>query len=146
MPPSCPVCDAAGALELTDGREATVGSAAGVIDRLPVVRCDAGHRSFATAVPTVTDDALRQVRAAVPYARARRLRRDEVCCGCAQPLTMPVRRTDWPVTLEGPGGLDVVLTLRLDLPATRCPGCGTDHVPTRSQADLEDTVRALLCG
>jgi hypothetical protein len=144
MPRSCPVCEAAVRLELTSGREATVGSVAGVIDRLPIVRCDAGHRSLATAAPTVIDDALRQVRAAVPYARARRLRRDEGCTSCGQPLTMPVRRTDWPVTLERPGGLDAVLTLRLDLPATRCPGCGTDHVPTRSQGDLEDTVRALL--
>jgi hypothetical protein len=144
MPLSCPACDAAGALELTGGREATVGSVAGVIDRLPVVRCDAGHRTLATATAAVTGAALAQVRAAVPYARARRLRREEACSSCGQPLTMPVRRTDWPVTLERPGGLDAVLTLRLDLPATRCPGCGTDHVPTRSQGDLEDTVRGLL--
>jgi hypothetical protein len=146
MPRSCPVCEAAVRLELTAGREATVGSVSGVIDQLPFARCEAGHRTLATASPTVTEDALLQVRRAVPHARARRLRRDEVCTSCGQPLTMPVRRTDWPVTLERPGGLEAVLTLRLDLPATRCPGCSTDHLPTRSQGDLESTVRELLAG
>jgi hypothetical protein len=144
MARSCPVCDAAVRIELTAGREATFGSVAGVIDHLPFLRCDADHRTLPTATSAVIDAALQQVRGAVPHARARRVRRDEVCASCGEPLTMPVRRTDWPVTLERPGGLDVVLTLRLDLPATRCPGCGTDHLPTRSQGDLEGTVRALL--
>jgi hypothetical protein len=140
----CLRCGEPSGAEPGHGCEATVGSVAGVIDRSPRLRCSAGHVLPAAACPATSADAIAQVRRAVPYARARRLRRAEGCSSCDEPLTMPVRRTDWPVTLERPGGLPVVLTIRLDVPATRCPGCGTDQVPTRSQGDLEATVRALL--
>jgi hypothetical protein len=139
----CPHCGAASELTLQPGREVTVGSVAGAIDHVPRLRCPAGHELPASAGPAI-DDAVAQVRAAVPFARTRRFGWGERCSIDDEPLTMPVRRTEWPVTLERPGGLPVVVTLRLDVPATRCPDCGTDHVPSRSQGDLEATVRALL--
>lgn len=55
---------------------------------------------------------------------------------------MPVRRTERPVPLAELDGLPVV-TLRFDLPTTRCAACGVDQVPTRSQADLDAATRAL---
>jgi transposase-like protein len=143
--PACPSCGAGTAPELGPGHEVTVGTVAGLIGPRPRWRCHAGHRTAAAAVAGGADQARSQVRAAVPYARARRLRRVETCSVCDEPLTMPVRRTDWPVVLEGLGGAPGVATVRLDVPATRCPACGTDHVPVRSQGDLEAAVLALLC-
>jgi hypothetical protein len=56
---------------------------------------------------------------------------------------MPVRRTERPVTIVEVPPLPVT-TLRFDLPTTRCPECGLDQVPTRSQDDLSASVRALF--
>jgi hypothetical protein len=142
--PACASCGARSSAELAPGHEVIVGSVAGLVGQRPRWRCTAGHVTSAATVDGVADEARSQLRAAVPYARGRRLRRAEGCSVCDEPLTMPVRRTEWPVVLESPGGAPGVVTLRLDVPATRCPGCGTDHVPVRSQDDLEAAVLALL--
>jgi hypothetical protein len=55
---------------------------------------------------------------------------------------MPVRRTERSVTVEAPGLAP--LTLRFDLPVTRCPDCGVEQVPSRSQEDLVVVVPALF--
>jgi hypothetical protein len=141
---ACATCGAPSAVELAPGREVTVGSVAGLVGQRPRWRCTADHVTAAAAADGVADEARSQLRAAVPYARRQRLRRAEVCSVCDEPLIMPVRRTDWPVVLEGLGGAPAVVTVRLDVPATRCPACGTDHVPVRSQGDLEAAVLALL--
>jgi hypothetical protein len=140
----CPVCRAPTVTEPGPGADASVGSVAGLASELPRGRCPAGHVSLATSSPQVVDAALAQLRRAFPYGRSRRLRRDETCAACGAVLTMPVRRTDWPVTFDRPSGLDLVVSVRFDVPATRCPACGTDHVPARSQQDLEEVLRALL--
>ena len=58
---------------------------------------------------------------------------------------MPVRRTVWPVTLTGADGR-VAVTLTYDVPATRCPDCGRNQVPTRSADDLVAVLDDLLRG
>jgi hypothetical protein len=118
-----------------------VGTVAGSIAHLPVVRCPAGHAEPATDHPEAAAAVLTTVRAAVPHARPRVLR-GEVCATCGGRLTMPVRRSGWPVTVSDLEGLPV-LTLRFDLPSTRCPDCGVDQLPTRSQDDLVTTVGEL---
>jgi hypothetical protein len=141
---ACATCGAPCAVEHAPGRDVTVGSVAGLVGRRPRWRCTADHVTSAAAADGVADEARTQLRAAVPYARRQRLRRAELCSVCDEPLTMPVRRTDWPVVLEGLGGAPAAVTVRLDVPATRCPACGTDHVPVRSQGDLEAAVLTLL--
>jgi predicted RNA-binding Zn-ribbon protein involved in translation (DUF1610 family) len=140
---TCATCDRPVTLEPGPVREARQATVAVILEHAPRWRCGAGH--LASAIGSAgTADVLAQVRDALPYAVTRRLRRGETCASCGQALTMPARRTEWPVTLVRPGGLDVVLTLVVDVPATRCPDCGTDHVPARSQADLEAAVREVL--
>lgn len=56
---------------------------------------------------------------------------------------MPVRRTVWHVTLTDPEGL-VAVTLTYDVPATRCPACATNQVPSRSADDLFAVLDDLL--
>lgn len=120
-------------------REATVGTVAVLLERQPVVACPAEHR---TAPPEAVQAAMAATDDAVPRAR-RRLLRGERCARCDTQLTMPVRRTRWPVTVEATAEVPV-LTLQFDLPATRCPECGTDQLPTRSQEDLVVCVPAVF--
>lgn len=56
---------------------------------------------------------------------------------------MPVRRTVWPVTLTDRDGR-VAVTLTYDLPATRCPACARNQVPSRSADDLVAVLDDLL--
>lgn len=55
---------------------------------------------------------------------------------------MPARRTVRVVTVT-PEDLPVV-TLRFDLPMTRCPACGMDQLPARARADVDVALAALL--
>lgn len=120
-------------------REATVGTVAARCERAPVVACPDGHG----VPPDVGEGALEACHAALPRAARRRLARTDRCGACDEPLTMPVRRTERPVTLADLAPVPVT-TLRFDLPTTRCPACGVDQVPTRSQDDLDAVVRALF--
>lgn len=136
---NCPVCGAAGVVVAGRPREATVGTVAVLCATGPVVACPDGHR----APPDVGDAVVAACRGALPHARARRLRRIDVCERCGTPLTMPVRRTVRPVTVDQIDGLPVT-TLRFDLPTTRCPECSTDQVPTRSADDVAAAARAAF--
>jgi hypothetical protein len=135
---ACHRCQRSGPLRLTGPTETTVGSVAVLLEARPVVGCPSGH---ATTPPEVVAAAMEAVEQQVPRAR-RRWRGGDRCGSCRDPLTMPVRRTRRTVTAAGEG-LPVV-TLHLDLPLTRCPGCGLDQLPTRSQEDLVVSIPAVF--
>lgn len=135
---TCPGCGAVGPVELGAPSEVTVGTVAVVLERQPVVACPERHGLAPSEVPGAAMDA---VRAAIPRARSRLFRAD-ACRSCGEVLTMPVRRTERVVSVEPPDA--PVLTLRFDLPMTRCPGCSVDQVPSRSQEDLVVSVPALF--
>lgn len=134
----CARCDLTGPIELTTPREATVGTVGALLERLPVVRCRAGHGAPAPIGDVVATVCLE----VLPAARRRRLR-GLACGSCKAPLTMPVRRTRRPVTVADLVEVPV-LTVHLDLPVTRCPACATDQVPPRSGDDVGAAVRALF--
>jgi hypothetical protein len=134
----CPICDEEGGLVLGAPAEVTVGTVAATLERRPVVACP--HRHGATP-PECSGAAMDAAEHALPRARARWMR-DDRCRGCNATLTMPVRRTQRSVTVTT-GDLPPV-TIHLDLPMTRCPGCGLDQVPSRSQEDLVVVIPALF--
>jgi hypothetical protein len=135
----CPVCGIEAGVELLGAAEVTVGTVAVALERRPVVACPDGHR----ATPReVVGAAMSAVEDHVVQARSRMLRGD-VCRACGTPLTMPVRRTTRAVTVEGDEHRPV-LTLRFDLPSTRCPACSVEQVPSRSQEDLVVSVPAVF--
>lgn len=137
----CPVCQQDAPLALRGSAEVTVGTVAVALEARPVVACNQGH----DATPgEVVGAAMAAVEELVPQARGRLLRRD-ACHHCDAALTMPVRRTERPVTVEGEGERPVI-TLLFDLPSSRCPDCGADQVPSRSQEDLVVAVPALFAG
>ncbi|MFA9445416.1 hypothetical protein [Egicoccus sp. AB-alg6-2] len=117
-----------------------MGSVAGVLEQRPRWRCDNGH----DAGPVITPERARtEVAAAITIARARRLRRGDRCRVCDADLVMPVRRTVWAATLTDDERRAAV-TLTYDVPATRCPDCGCNQVPTRSVDDLFAVLDRLL--
>ena len=122
-------------------RIATEVSAASVAvhgERLTVEHCDCGF----VQVPTTLGRAARTAASeTLPVARHSLLRPDR-CRECRQPLTMPTRRTVRGVTVT-PDDLPVV-TLRFDLPMTRCAACGMDQLPARARADVDVALAALL--
>lgn len=135
----CPVCNDASPIELRDPSEATVGTVAVALERRPVAACTSRHDA---TPPEVVDAAMAAATSALPRARKRLLRGD-ACGACGAALTMPVRRTVRPVTVEGDADVPV-LTLRFDLPSVRCSECGVDQVPSRSQEDLVVSVPAVF--
>lgn len=135
----CAVCSTPGPVHPGPPREATVGTVLAVAESLAVVECRSGHR----VPPAVAGAVTAAVREALPHADRRRLARTDRCARCRADLSMPVRRTERPVTVAEVAPLPVT-TLRFDLPTTRCPDCGLDQVPTRSQDDLSATVEALF--
>lgn len=135
----CPVCEQDAPLRPRGSAEATVGTVAVALEARPVVDCRADHG----ATPReVVDAAMTAVEEHVPRARPRLLRRD-ACRACGAVLTMPVRRTERPVTVPATDERPT-LTLLFDLPATRCPACAADQVPSASQEDLVVAVPALF--
>lgn len=138
-PVACAVCDQVGAVRRGTGRDVTLGTVAALAEAVPVVDCPAGH----TAPAPVADAAVDAARDQLPRATRPRLRHTDRCARCGTTLSMPVRRTDRPVTLEGLPGCPVV-TVRFDLPTTRCPDCGLDQVPTRSDGDVDAALRELF--
>lgn len=118
--------------------EATHGSIAILAEGLPVDRCVCGFRRI---TETFTDAASAACSTSIPVARGRRLRPD-ACLGCGAAMSMPVRRSVRAVTVSPEVG--PVTTLRLDLPMQRCPDCGLDHLPARSQADLTTVLAAVI--
>jgi hypothetical protein len=135
----CPVCRLEGPLAPRGPSEVTVGTVAVTLESRPAFDCPAGHDA---SPAELVGAAMRAVEEHVPTARSRLLRAD-ACGACGAALTMPVRRTELPVTVEAEGERPV-LTLIFDLPATRCPDCGVDQVPSRSQEDLVVAVPALF--
>jgi hypothetical protein len=138
MTVQCPICDEAGEVVLGPGAEVTVGTVAAALERRPVVACP--HRHVATP-PECSGAAMDAAEAALPRARARWLR-DDRCRACGATLHMPVRRTERAITVTTDGVPPV--TIRLDLPLTRCPDCGLEQVPSRSQEDLVVVIPALF--
>jgi hypothetical protein len=136
----CPRCEVDAPLALAGPVETTVGTVAAVLERRPVVACPDRHEA---TPPEVSGAAMEAAEASIPRARARWLRGD-VCRSCGATLDMPVRRTQRAVTVELTR--HAPLTVRFDLPMTRCPACGADQVPSRSQEDLVVVVPALFAG
>lgn len=135
---TCPTCAQPGEIVLRPGQEATVGTVAVVLERRPAVACAQEHDlTPAVAVGAAMD----ATEAAIPRAR-RRLGRGGSCLRCRTALTMPVRRAHRVVSVEHEAL--PVLTLRFDLPLTRCPDCGLDQLPRRSQEDLVVSVPAVF--
>ncbi len=125
-------------MTLSGPTEATVGTVAAALERRPVVACTHDHD---LTPPTIVDAAMQAADDRIARARARLLRRD-VCVSCGQALTLPTRRTVRPVTVAAAGA--PVVTIQLDLPATRCPSCALDQVPSRSREDLVVVIPALF--
>lgn len=139
-PPACPACGSELSPVPTPGGEATVATVAAALEQQPRWRCANGH----DAGPVITAErAHAEVADALAVARRRRLRSGDSCIACGAALTMPVRRTVWPVTLTDPDRR-VAVTLTYDVPATRCPDCGQNQVPTRSATDLRAVLDQLL--
>ena len=132
------MCQQVAEVELRAPREATVGTVAVLLERTPIVACPSEH---AATPPELVETAMRATEETVPQAR-RRLLRSDACSNCGSELVMPVRRTTRAVTVEPPHG--PILTLRFDLPMSRCPTCGVDQLPTRSQEDLVVSVPAVF--
>ena len=133
----CPDCGAAGELGLSAAVEVTVGTVAAVLERRPVVVCPEQHGHSPADLASIMADRLTT---SLPHARARPLRGD-ACRHCRARLSMPVRRTTRTVSIDDPGW--PVLTIHVDVAMTRCPDCGLDQVPSRSQPDVADLPAAL---
>jgi hypothetical protein len=134
----CPICDEPGEVVLGPAAAVTVGTVAATLERRPVVACPQRHGGTPTAC---SGAAMESAEASLARARARWLR-DDRCRGCGATLAMPVRRTHRAVPVDAPGLPPV--TIHLDLPMTRCPDCGLDQVPSRSQEDLVVVIPALF--
>jgi hypothetical protein len=118
--------------------EISAASVAVLGERLPVDNCSCGH----IEIPAELGRAARRACAdALPAADRRPLRTD-VCRSCRTPLTMPARRTTRAVTVSTTS-LPAV-TLRFDLPMTRCPDCGLDQLPHRARHDVVVALAALF--
>jgi hypothetical protein len=137
--PTCARCGAAGEVVRGAAREAAAGTVAGLLEAGWLLSCPAAHRAPPPVGAAVADEVARRL----PQARRRALSRTDRCGSCDAPLTMPVRRTERSVSVTDVPGLPVT-TVMLDLPATRCPECTTDQVPTRSTADVRAVVIALF--
>lgn len=135
----CVVCGATGAVVHGAGREATAGTVAALLETGWLVECPAGHRAPPDAGTEVADE----VATRLPQARRRPLARGDRCTTCDAALTMPVRRTERPVSVTEVPGLPVT-TIVLDVPSTRCLTCSTDQVPSRSVDDVRAVVVALF--
>jgi hypothetical protein len=135
----CPRCGRLGPLRPGAAREVTVATVAALLEAGWIVACPAGHH----APPDVGEAVADEVLGRVPVAVTRRLARADRCSSCGDPLSMPVRRTERPVTVADVPGLPVT-TIRFDLPSTRCPTCGTDQVPARSVDDLRAAATGLF--
>lgn len=135
--PPCPTCARttrgvrATPVELTDPS----GTVTARLDGAVAWRCDDGHvalvdHDLAARLGRATD-------AQLVTARRRRLRRDDACGACGEPLTLLGRRSETPVVDDtGPS----VVTLSPTMPMVRCPACSTEQVPVEPAAAL----RALL--
>lgn len=116
-----------------------MGTVHGLLEAGWLVACPSGHRSPPDAGTEVADE----VAARLPQARRRALARSDRCTSCDASLTMPVRRTERPVSVTEVPGLPVT-TIVLDVPSTRCLTCSIDQVPSRSVDDVRAVVRALF--
>lgn len=139
-PVPCPRCGQPAPAGLSPGAAVTHGTVAATLERRPTLRCAAGHRAPDPA--TDLDLVLRACAEQVATAAGGRLRAER-CGRCRAPLRMPVRRTTRTVSVADASPLGV-LTLHLDIPATRCPDCGLDQVPARSRDDVAAAVRQAL--
>lgn len=114
-------------------REVASGPIGGVAERTQVVDCPVGHR----LPPSTLRDAALTAAAETLLVARRHLTRQR-CGSCDERLMMPLRRTRRAVTVatdELP-----VATLDLELPLTRCPGCGADNLPAGARRHLRSVV------
>jgi hypothetical protein len=135
----CALCGTTGPVVHGGGREATVGSVAGLLEAGWLVSCPAGHRAPPDAGSEVADEVAERL----PHARRKVLARSDRCRTCDAELRMPVRRTERAVSITEVAGLPVT-TIVFDLPSTRCLECSTDQVPSRSLEDVVAVARALF--
>ncbi len=133
----CSVCGQPAELERTRPTERTVGTVAGVVEPGLLLRCSQhGPQPVDRAVAAARGSAGDRLQ------RARRCRIRRTCCAtCGALLTLPARRGRRSLTVQA--AELPVHTIHLDLPLTRCPDCGLDQVPWRSQDDLDGVLAAL---
>lgn len=135
---ACPQCGRTAAVVLDGPTETRVGTIMASVEQCPVVACDAGHR---LVPPEVVGAAMEAVDERIARARSRLLRRD-VCSACDTVLSLPARRSVRTVTVVS--AVAPVVTIHLDVPASRCPDCGLDQVPSRSHEDLVVAIPAAF--
>jgi hypothetical protein len=135
---ACPVCQEVAELALRGPTQIAVGSVSTLVERRPVVGCAGQHEQ---TPPEVVGAAMLAANEQLPRARRKLLSGDR-CGACGTALSMPVRRTTRAITVDGEG-LPVV-TIHFDLPSSRCPDCGLDQLPTRSQEDLVVSIPAAF--
>ncbi len=114
-----------------------MGTVAAVLERRPVVVCPEQHGRSPDGLASIIAERLAT---SLPHARTRPLRGD-VCSHCRARLSMPVRRTARTVSIDDQGW--PVLTIHVDVAMTRCPDCGLDQVPGRSQPDVAGLATML---
>lgn len=120
---------------------ARAGGVGARIDGAALPRCPAGHADAGHA--ELGDRIVGEVRAQVWVARRGRWPwRPDRCARCGAGLTMPLRRTDRPVTVAA--GAVPAFTVWLDVPVGRCVECAADNVPNDARRDLDAAVRGAL--
>lgn len=138
---SCPECGA----RLEPQRvsvEATRGVAHGLAESAPVLTCPAGH-DHREAVPGVPEAIAADLeRSVLLSSRSRVPWRPERCGACAEPLTMPDRRTTRSVTVSPADGPPFTVTM--DLPARRCTECAADNLPAAAWPDVRGAALATV--
>lgn len=115
-----------------------VGTVTASVEQRAVVDCAAGHQGTPSQL---VGAAMETADERIVRARSRLLRSD-ACVACGTPLTLPARRTVKSITVIS--DVAPAATIHLDVPATRCPSCALDQVPSRSQEDLVVVIPAVF--
>lgn len=132
----CLDCDSPALLHVRGPASATHNGVTVTLHERPELQCQAGHVS----TPDLAAFVRPAIFARLPAAK-HHWRRGACCTACGTSLAMPARWTQLPVTVAYG---TVLITVTLEIPATRCPECGVDHMP-RAAADDVDTVIRHAC-
>jgi len=132
----CTACNTIGVLHVGPAVSVDVNGITVAMDSPPTVHCPTGHKLPPSGM---IDDARAAIRQRIT-ATGHDFRGRERCVVCRTSLSMPSRWTQIPVTVETPA----VSTLKLGVPATRCPNCGLDQLSKRAVEDLDTALTRLF--
>lgn len=131
---SCPVCDRPTTTTRVPESAAAVGPVTARLLGLPTRRCEAGHVHVDDGhVDAIVARAARDA----PAATTTLVRRRERCASCEAELVLPPRHSEKPV--PAPIG-DVVVTVLLEAPWSRCAECGTEQLAPGIGDDRRDAA------